>query len=109
LPGGGRWSCSGTAAECTERGSASPSSPPSRASPSLFPRNDGLALFDLLGSPDKTLHANPGGHLGIPRAEFGDAVRFLARCLGSGSSGDGGDSTGPLRPPGAFDRRGAMG
>jgi pimeloyl-ACP methyl ester carboxylesterase len=74
----------------------------------LFPRNDGLALFDLLGSPDKTLHANPGGHLGIPRAEFGDAVRFLARHLGSGSSVDG-DSTGLLRPPGAFARRDAMG
>jgi hypothetical protein len=77
----------------------------------LFPRNDGLALFDLLGSPDKTLHANPGGHLGIPRAEFGDAVRFLARHPGSGSSvdDDDGDSTGLLRPPGAFARRDAMG
>ena len=74
----------------------------------LFPRNDGLALFDLVGSPDKTLHANPGGHLGIPRAEFGDAVRFLARHLGRGS-GDGGDSTGRLRPPGAFARPDAMG
>jgi predicted alpha/beta-hydrolase family hydrolase len=74
----------------------------------LFPRNDGLALFDLVGSPDKTLHANPGGHLGIPRAEFGDAVRFLARHLGRGS-GDGGDSTGRLRPPGAFARPVAMG
>lgn len=52
----------------------------------LFPRNDGLALFDLLGSQDKTLHANPGGHLGIPRTEFGHAVQFLGRHLGSGSS-----------------------
>jgi pimeloyl-ACP methyl ester carboxylesterase len=78
----------------------------------LFPRNDALALFDLLGSPDKTLHANPGGHLGIPRAEFGGAVRFLARHLGSGGSDDrddGGDSTGLLRPAAAFARRGAMG
>jgi predicted alpha/beta-hydrolase family hydrolase len=74
----------------------------------LLRRNDGLALFDLLGSPDKTLHANPGGHLGIPRPEFGDAVRFLARHLGSDSD-DGGHSTGPLRPPGAFARRDAMG
>ena len=77
----------------------------------LFPRNDGLALFDLLGSPDKTLHANPGGHLGIPRAEFGDAARFLARRLGGSSvdGDDGGDSTGLLRPPGGFARRDAMG
>ena len=57
-------------------------------------------------------YANPGGHLGIPRPEFGDAVRFLARHLGSDSSDDGDDgghSTGPLRPPGAFARRDAMG
>jgi dienelactone hydrolase len=43
----------------------------------LFPRNDGLNLFDLFASPDKTLHANPGGHLDIPRAEIDNAVRFL--------------------------------
>jgi dienelactone hydrolase len=50
----------------------------------LFPRDDGRALFDLLGSPDKTLHANPGGHLGLPRAELGHTVRFLRHHLGSG-------------------------
>jgi dienelactone hydrolase len=49
----------------------------------LFPRNDGLALFDLLGSTEKTLHANPGGHLDIPRAEIDNAVRFLRRHLDS--------------------------
>jgi dienelactone hydrolase len=27
----------------------------------LFPRQDGLALYDLLGSPEKTLHANLAG------------------------------------------------
>jgi dienelactone hydrolase len=64
----------------------------------LFQRNDCLALFDLLESPDKRLHANPGGHLDIPRSEFGDAVRFLARQLGSGSD-DGDDSAGRLSPP----------
>jgi hypothetical protein len=32
----------------------------------LFSRDDCLALFDLLASEDKTLHANPGGHLGVP-------------------------------------------
>jgi dienelactone hydrolase len=48
----------------------------------LFPRADGLNLFDLLGSPAKTLHANPGGHLDVPRAELDAAVRFLAGQLG---------------------------
>jgi len=60
----------------------------------LFPRDDGLALFDLLGSKDKTLHANPGGHLGIPRAEFGHAMQFLRRHLGSGNSDPSGGDRG---------------
>jgi dienelactone hydrolase len=51
----------------------------------LFPRDDCLALFDLLGSSDKTLHAHPGGHLGVPRAELGGAAHFLRRRLGSGN------------------------
>ena len=50
----------------------------------LFGRSDGLALFDLIASQDKTLHANPGGHLDIPRAEIDNAVRFLRRHLDSG-------------------------
>jgi pimeloyl-ACP methyl ester carboxylesterase len=63
----------------------------------LFPRDDGLTLFDLLGSPDKTLHAHPGGHLGIPRTEFGQAVQFLRRHLGSGNSDpSGGDPGSPV-------------
>lgn len=60
----------------------------------LFPRDDGLALFDLLGSADKTLHAHPGGHLGIPRTEFGQAVQFLRRHLGSGDSDPSGGDPG---------------
>jgi dienelactone hydrolase len=56
----------------------------------LFPRADGLALFDLLGSQDKTLHAHPGGHLGIPRTEFGQAGQFLRRHLGDGDGDPGG-------------------
>jgi dienelactone hydrolase len=47
----------------------------------LFPRDDGLALFDLLGSRAKTLHANPGGHLQIPPAEIQHAVQFLRQHL----------------------------
>jgi fermentation-respiration switch protein FrsA (DUF1100 family) len=58
----------------------------------LFSRDDCLALFDLLASEDKTLHANPGGHLGVPRAELGGAVHFLRRRLGGDNSG--GDNSG---------------
>lgn len=50
----------------------------------LFPADDGQRLFSLLGSADKTLHANPGGHLGLPRAEFGHTVQFLRQHLGDG-------------------------
>jgi hypothetical protein len=42
---------------------------------------DGLALFDLLGSRPKTLHANPGGHLQLPSAEVIQAVQFLRQHL----------------------------
>jgi dienelactone hydrolase len=47
----------------------------------LVPRNNGLALFDLFASGGKTLHANPGGHLDIPRTEVDSVVRFLRRHL----------------------------
>jgi dienelactone hydrolase len=47
----------------------------------LFRRDDGLALFDLLGSRSKTLHANPGGHLRVPSAEISQAVQFLRQHL----------------------------
>jgi dienelactone hydrolase len=47
----------------------------------LFPRQDGFTLYDLLGSEEKSLHANPGGHLAMPRAEAADVIRFLARHL----------------------------
>jgi dienelactone hydrolase len=48
----------------------------------LYPRSDGFALFDLLASERKTLHANPGGHLDVPRSEFAAAMGFLAHHLG---------------------------
>jgi dienelactone hydrolase len=47
-----------------------------------IPREDGLALFDALGSAEKTLHANPGGHGQIPRFEDDSALRFFTRHLG---------------------------
>lgn len=45
------------------------------------PRQRGLDLFDAFGSAEKTLHANPGGHLGTPRFELEDGARFLDRHL----------------------------
>jgi dienelactone hydrolase len=53
----------------------------------LFPRDDGLALFGLLGSRAKTLHANPGGHLQIPPAEVTQAVQFLRHHLAPNAPG----------------------
>jgi dienelactone hydrolase len=50
----------------------------------LYPRDGGLRLFDLLGSTDKILHANPGRHLEFPSAELAEAARFLDRLLGRG-------------------------
>ncbi|MFE2721814.1 alpha/beta hydrolase [Kitasatospora sp. NPDC059327] len=47
----------------------------------LVRREAGLALFDALGSREKTLHANPGGHGGVPAAEGEQAERFLAGHL----------------------------
>jgi dienelactone hydrolase len=53
----------------------------------LFPRADGLNLFDLFGSPAKTMHANPGGHLGLPRAEYEGVVAFFRHHLGNMDAG----------------------
>ena len=40
-----------------------------------------LDLFDAFGSTEKTLHANMGGHTGVPHFEGDDAIRFFARHL----------------------------
>lgn len=45
------------------------------------PRQRALDLFDAFGSTVKTLHANPGGHLGTPAFELEDTCRFLDRHL----------------------------
>jgi dienelactone hydrolase len=50
----------------------------------LYPREGGLTLFDLLASPRKTLHANPGRHLEIPAAEITAALEFVARHVRAG-------------------------
>jgi pimeloyl-ACP methyl ester carboxylesterase len=48
----------------------------------LIPREESLALFDAFASADKTLHANPGGHLAVPALELESAARFFTRHLG---------------------------
>ncbi|MEU1282705.1 alpha/beta hydrolase [Kitasatospora sp. NPDC005856] len=48
----------------------------------LVPREGALALFGALGSREKTLHANAGGHLEVPELELESSERFLARHLG---------------------------
>ncbi|WP_406346037.1 alpha/beta hydrolase [Streptomyces sp. NBC_00648] len=48
----------------------------------LIPREDGLALFDAFASKEKTLHANAGTHMELPRFEADSAVRFFTRHLG---------------------------
>ena len=40
-----------------------------------------LDLFDALGSSEKTLQANPGGHTGVPAHAGEDAGRFFDRHL----------------------------
>jgi len=45
-------------------------------------RQRALELFDALGSSEKTLHANTGGHTGVPWFEGEDGNRFFARHLG---------------------------
>ena len=47
----------------------------------LMQRDQGLALWDALGSRDKTLHLNPGGHIDVPRFERDAAERFFRRHL----------------------------
>jgi hypothetical protein len=44
-------------------------------------RQSALDLFDAFGSTEKTLHANMGGHTGVPRFEGDEGNRFFARHL----------------------------
>lgn len=44
-------------------------------------RQQALDLFDAFGSAEKTLHANMGGHTGVPQFAGAEAGRFLARHL----------------------------
>ena len=40
-----------------------------------------LDLFDAFGSEEKTLHANMGGHTGVPQSAADAAASFFARHL----------------------------
>ncbi|MFB7466163.1 alpha/beta hydrolase [Streptomyces sp. NPDC056224] len=44
-------------------------------------RQAALDLFDAFGSKEKTLHANLGGHTGVPQFELDAGARFFARHL----------------------------
>lgn len=46
-----------------------------------IPRADGFALFDAFASTEKSLHANSGKHMALPRFEAASAVRFFERHL----------------------------
>ncbi|GAA1440752.1 alpha/beta hydrolase [Leifsonia poae] len=45
-------------------------------------RQAALELFDAFGSPEKSLHANMGGHTGVPAYAGEDAAAFFTRHLG---------------------------
>jgi dienelactone hydrolase len=47
----------------------------------LMTRESGLALWDALGSTEKTMHINPGPHVGIPLFEREAAEAFFRRHL----------------------------
>jgi pimeloyl-ACP methyl ester carboxylesterase len=49
----------------------------------LVGQTSGLALFDAIGSTEKTLHVNPGGHVQIPLFERDAYEAFFLRHLGS--------------------------
>jgi pimeloyl-ACP methyl ester carboxylesterase len=49
----------------------------------LVSRDAGIALFEALATKEKTLHVNPGGHLGIPAFERESWERFFTRHLTS--------------------------
>lgn len=49
----------------------------------VAPREHGIALFDAFASTEKTMHINPGGHMGIPDFEGASWERFFTRHLGA--------------------------
>jgi dienelactone hydrolase len=52
----------------------------------LMTREGGIALWDALGSEEKTMHINPGCHVAVPRFEVEASVAFFTRHLGGSRS-----------------------
>ncbi len=50
----------------------------------MAPREWSLALFGAFASREKTLHADPGHHVDVPRFEMESAKRFFGRYLVEG-------------------------
>lgn len=48
----------------------------------LMTPESGLALWDAFGSKEKTMHINPGPHVGIPTFERDSSAAFFVRHLG---------------------------
>lgn len=47
----------------------------------LMTRDTSVALWDAIGSADKTMHVNPGRHVEVPRFERDASVEFFRRHL----------------------------
>lgn len=52
----------------------------------LMSRESGLALFDAIGSKEKTMHINPGGHVATPLFERDSYDAFFRRHLGEAAA-----------------------
>lgn len=51
----------------------------------VAPRDGGIALYNAFGAKDKTMHINPGAHMGIPPQEAASWEAFYLRHLGRGN------------------------
>lgn len=49
----------------------------------FVPREEAFALFSAFGSREKTLHANPGGHVDVPAFERASRESFFVRHFGT--------------------------
>jgi dienelactone hydrolase len=50
----------------------------------LMEREHGMALFDAIGSDEKTMHVNPGGHIEMPAHERDAVEAFYSRHIRTG-------------------------
>ena len=52
-----------------------------QADDEFFTRDEAIALYDAIGSKEKTLHMNPGGHTEVPAFELDSFENFFRRHL----------------------------